>query len=195
MSEKLIIGLVGPIASGKGVVAQFLKESGFVYQSLSDRIREEMTAKGLPITREGLQNYGNYLRETFGNEVLAKMTVDLLVSAEGNICIDSIRNPGELLFLREHLGAVIIGVDAPEELRLQWYLERSLARGEDSVSPVDFYKAAARDLGQGEKISGQQVSACLELSDFVLTNHGSKEELREQLAELFTEVRSHHPEK
>ncbi|KKT35254.1 MAG: hypothetical protein UW35_C0026G0009 [Candidatus Collierbacteria bacterium GW2011_GWF2_44_15] len=183
------------MASGKGVVADYLKAQGFAFESLSDRIREDMKARNIPLTRENLQNYGNYLREAYGNAVLAQRTVDLLSDSGHNVCIDSIRNPGELLFLRESLGALIIGIDAPEDLRLVWYLERAQARGEDFATAEDFYTAAKRDLGQGEAISGQQVSACLELSDFILVNRGSKEELYEQMSELLGEIKSYHPEK
>lgn len=182
------------MASGKGVIAAYLKEQGFAFESLSDRIREDMKARNIPLTRENLQNYGNYLRETYGNEVLAQRTADILSDSVGNVCIDSIRNPGELLFLKKSLGALIIGVDAPEDLRLVWYLERARARGEDTATEEDFYIAAKRDLGQGEATSGQQVSACLELSDFVLNNTGSKEDLYEQMSELLGEIQSGHPE-
>ena len=196
MAKRIVIGLVGPIASGKGVVAEFLKDLGFTYQSLSDRLRDDLKEKGISPTRENLQNYGNYLREAYGNSVLAEKTVAMLSrNTEGNICIDSIRNPGELLFLKETLGAFIIGVDAPEHLRVNWYLQRALARGEDPKTPKDFYIAAKRDLGYGESQSGQQVSACLELSDIVITNLGSKEELFEQLMEIVPEIRSRHKEK
>jgi len=195
MTERFIIGLVGPIASGKGEVAKYLKELGFAYQSLSDRLREDLVAIGVPLTRENLQNYGNLLRENYGNRILAERTAQMLEDAEGNICIDSIRNPGELMYLRENLGAIIIGINAREEQRLIWYLQRSRARGEDGATAEDFYKAAQRDLGLGEGDSGQQVKACLELSDFVLYNHGSKEALYEQMSEILASLRSHHPER
>ena len=134
MTKRLVIGLVGPMASGKGVVADYLKAQGFAFESLSDRIREDMKARNIPLTRENLQNYGNYLREAYGNAVLAQRTVDLLSDSGHNVCIDSIRNPGELLFLRESLGALIIGIDAPEDLRLVWYLERAKP-GEKTLLP------------------------------------------------------------
>ena len=45
----MIIGLTGKNGSGKGVVAAFLKERGFIFHSLSDVIREEIKkqAKGI----------------------------------------------------------------------------------------------------------------------------------------------------
>ena len=36
----MIVGLTGPNAAGKGVVADFLRERGYAYFSLSDIVRE-----------------------------------------------------------------------------------------------------------------------------------------------------------
>ena len=52
--SKIVIGLVSPIGAGKGTVIAFLQKRGFFCLSLSDRIREEITARGQEITRERL---------------------------------------------------------------------------------------------------------------------------------------------
>ena len=197
VTKRYVIGLVGPIASGKSVVAQFLRDQGFAYQSLSDRVRDEANLRGLPLTRANLQNIGNELREEFGAAVLAERSAILLGSHTDYVVIDSIRNPAEIVYLKEVLGAVIIGIDAPEELRLAWYLERAKHRGEDNPTTEDFLRANARDLGIGEGATGQQVTASLNLADAVIQNLGSKEELIERFMEIFNQFRrspegSHH---
>lgn len=183
MSQDLIIGLVGPIASGKGVIAQYLREKeNFSYQSLSDEIRLYMKEKGIIIDRDGLQNTGNWLRETYGGAVLAQRAVARFNSLEGLLIIDSIRNTLEVDYLKDHLPIIIIGVDAPEELRKQWYLKRARERGEDNPTEEDFYRTAKRDLGEAGKF-GQQVNACLKMADHVLQNDGTP-----RLLELLLEV-------
>ena len=177
--QRIIIGLVGPIASGKGFLASHLTDLGFEYQSLSDRVRDEARLRSVELNRKNLQDIGNELREKFGGQVLAERTAILLLDSENPIVIDSIRNPGEIEFLRETLGVKIIGITAPEELRLEWYLSRSRERNEDGVSVEDFMRANSRDLGQGESISGQQVNKCLEMADYIIENNGSKEQLIE----------------
>lgn len=175
--NRIIIGLVGPMCSGKGIVGKHLKDLGFEYQSLSDRVREETRARGLPVIRENLQDVGNDLRDRFGGSVLAKRTLEILDGFQGNLVIDAIRNPAEIEFLKQVYDISIIAIDASREDRLQWYLERSSERGEDGVTPEDFYKADSRDTGIGEPENGQQVARCLEMSDIVFVNKGSKEEL------------------
>jgi len=189
MADKLVIGLVGPIASGKSIIAHLLQDQGFTYQSLSDRVRDEAKSRGLPLTRANLQNIGNELREKFGATILAERSAILLGPHTDYAVIDSIRNPAEIAYLRNNLGALIIGIDAPVELRLAWYLDRARQRGEDNPTPEDFFRANERDLGVGEGASGQQVTACLGLADKVLQNRGSKEELIESFLEVLDQVR------
>ena len=62
----MIIGLSGKNASGKGVVAEFLKSKGFYFFSLSDVIREEIRERGEEITRQRLIEVGNELRSKHG---------------------------------------------------------------------------------------------------------------------------------
>lgn len=175
--EKIIIGLTGSLCSGKGTIASHLKDLGFHHQVLSDRIRDEIRSRGQEITRTLLQDVGNELRETYGGSVLAERTALLLVGIEGNIVIDGVRNPDEMIFLRNNFGAKIIGIDAPKEKRREWYLQRAKDRGEDGTTIADFQKHDDRDSGIGETNLGQQVDKCLQMADTILWNTGSKVEL------------------
>lgn len=180
--KRVVIGLVGPIASGKGYLAEFLKRNGFYYLSLSDRVREETDLRGLKRERETLQNVGNELRKEFGPNICAKRTVALIPEETRLVVIDSIRNPMEIDYLKAIFGEdgfTVVGVDAEAQLRLRWYLERAKVRGEDGVTEADFWRANDRDQGVGEEASGQQGKWCLELSDIKLENDGSDRFLRE----------------
>lgn len=172
------------MVSGKGDVGLYLKQHGFVYQSLSDRCREEADLRGLPREREILMDIGNDLRRQHGLQVLAQRTVDLLQQTEDNIVIDAIRNPGEIIYLREKLNAVILGVDAPLEKRIEWCIGRAQSRGEDPTNIEELVRSMRRDYGEGEPVEGQQVGKSLAMADLILFNDGSKEELFEKLREL-----------
>ena len=86
-----IIGLTGRNASGKGTVASFLKESSFVYHSLSDTLRDELKMRNLEESRDNLIMIGNSLREEGGPGILADLMISNLTSLENHI-VDSIRN-------------------------------------------------------------------------------------------------------
>ncbi|OGD71363.1 hypothetical protein A3A84_01000 [Candidatus Collierbacteria bacterium RIFCSPLOWO2_01_FULL_50_23] len=171
--KRVVIGLVGTISCGKDFLATFLEELGFVNLSLSDRVREEADRRGLARERATLQNVGNDLREVFGAQVLAERTATMIPDDVKLIVISGIRNPGEILFLKDTLGITIVGVDAPVELRLGWYLERARRRGEDGATEEDFWRANARDLGEGEDSNGQQGTMCLEIADHMIQNDGT----------------------
>jgi dephospho-CoA kinase len=192
--KQIIIGLVGPIASGKGIIAAHLEKLGFTYQSLSDRVREEARSRQIKLTRENLQNIGDGLRGQFGNQVLAERTVQLLDGCTGHIVIDSIRNPGEIIYLQKTINATVVGIDAPVEARLRWYLERSHDRGEDGTTPEDFFRDNGRDLGLNEADSGQQVNKCLGMSAFIIQNIGSKQDLYDLANRFLLEEFSLSPE-
>jgi len=170
--KRIVIGLVGPISSGKGFLGEYLRRNGFFYISTSDRVRDEADRRGVGKTRDNLQNIGNELRENFGVTVLVERCLELIPDEAGLIVIDGMRNPGEVRFVKEQMGGSIIGVDAPAELRLKWYLGRGKRRGEDGITEEDFWRANNRDLGRGENSLGQQGSATFLMSDRVVFNDG-----------------------
>lgn len=187
IERKMVIGLVGPIASGKGEIANFLRQKGFSYFSLSERVREETSKRGLILEREMLQNVGDSLRKEFGNDVLAKRTLELIEEApNSNIVIDGIRNPAEIVFLKENLNIFLVGVTAPREIRLKFYLERN--RDSDPKKAEDFYKVDERDSGRNQESYGQQVGICLKKSDFIIENTGTLKDLKIKIEKLLEKL-------
>ena len=181
--QKIIIGLVGPIASGKGIISDYLKDRGFLFEKLSDRLRDECIKRGLMVNRKNLQDVGNELRESHGSHILAQLTLEKYFGSGLPICIDGVRNPGEMDFIKNS-GGLIIAITAPEELRMKWYLERSKLRREDGATARDFIEANDRDLGKNESQNGQQVELCIKNSDYVIENIGTKEDLIEVVREV-----------
>lgn len=183
-----VIGLVGPIASGKGTVAQILKELGFEYYSLSDRIREELTRRGLPITRQWLQDMGDELRLKYGEDILAERTLEFLgASNSGRIVIESIRNPAEARLLKEQLGATIIGVNASPEIRYRRVVERN--RGGEPVSWEEFLAMDGRETGKVTDSHKINIVGCLDLADHIIINEGTPDDLMDSLNRYFRETR------
>ena len=192
--NRIVIGLTGSLCSGKGTLANHFKDLDFQHQVLSDRLREELRLRGQEISRTTLQDIGNELRETYGGAVLAIKTAELMADVRGNIVIDGVRNPEEAIYLREVLGAKIIGVDAPVEKRLEWYLSRAKERGEDGNTSEDFTRDNSRDFGHGEPRSGQQVGMCLQMADVLIWNNGSKTDLNNECDLYLKEALNFDPE-
>jgi dephospho-CoA kinase len=167
-----LIGLVGPLACGKGVVADYLiKQYGYVSFSLSFIVHDEVKKRGITnYTRSNLQDVGDELRKKEGEGVLAKRALEHLktLGAE-KIIIEGIRNPGEVAFLRTIPGFYLIAVDALREVRYRRVIERG--KPWDPKDWETFEKVDGRDSGDGDNTKGQQVRRCMELADAHIENN------------------------
>jgi dephospho-CoA kinase len=173
----LVLGITGPNAAGKGEVSAYLKTRGFAVHSLSDIVREEAAARDLPPEREHLIRIGTLLREQGGLGVLAERLIPRLGARD---VVDSIRNPAEVAALRSVPGFVLVGVDAPAELR--FVRSRSRARPGD---PESFAEFMARERQENSaNPAGQQLTATFTLADRVVENDGDLHGLHVEIDEL-----------
>lgn len=165
----MILGLTGPMASGKSTVVTTLKEMGFLLVTLSDMVREEARRKGVPEERENLMEVGQSLRREFGAGVLAKRALEKIKKTGGsNWVVDGIRNPAEVTELRSHPDFVLIGNTAPEDKIVERILFRK--RPDDTLDEKAIRQKLRREMGEGEPEDGQQVAKCLAMADHIFEN-------------------------
>jgi dephospho-CoA kinase len=156
-----------------GEVAKFLVECGFVYHSLSDVVREEASARGLDHSRENLIRVGNELRTTFGPGILAERVASRIREKSRDI-VDSIRSPFEVEVLRRLPRFVLLGVDAPIATRFE--RSRARARIGDGSTLEEFSRKES--LENSSNPAAQQLTRTFSLSDVVVDNSGSLDDLR-----------------
>jgi len=173
-SKHRLVGLTGPNGAGKGEAAAFFVSRGYAYRSLSDILREELAAAGLPADRDHLIAKGNELRREGGPDVLARR---LLQTVSGPTVIDSIRNPAEVERFRREPGFLLLAVDAPAALRYERVLSRG--RNESAATLEDFIRKEAEE--KSSDPSAQQIHRCFEMADAVVQNDGPLEELHRRL--------------
>ena len=167
------VGVVGQIASGKGILVKYLTERlNFVSFSLSSILHDAIKKKNIrEFTRQTLQDMGDKLRREYGDDVLARRLNEVIIKEQkkSRVVVEGIRNPGEIEFLKKNTNFILIGVKAKRELRFK----RLLSRGKpwDPKNWNDFVKVDRRDLGVGQDKSGQQVGKCLAYCDYILTNN------------------------
>ena len=154
IKKLMIVGLTGTLGSGKGVIADFLKNKDMIYLSLSDEVREEARNRKIELTRENLQNLGNSMREKEGNGVLARRVIKKIKSQKyTNAIVDGIRNPEEVAELKKLQKFFLIAVDALREIRFKRLAARN--RESDPKTWEDFLRTDRRDIGENERESGQ----------------------------------------
>ncbi len=176
----MLIGLTARNAAGKDEVARLLvRRHGFRCFSLSDVLRAELGRRGLPVTRENLIEVGTALRREQGEGVLAEAALRELEGVAHAVVV-SIRHPAEVEALRRREDFLLVGVDAPVELR--WQRASRRGRSDDASSLEEFVRQEQREAaGCGPE---QQLEACFSLSDRVIVNDRSLEELQARVREL-----------
>jgi len=180
----MIIGLTGENCSGKGTVAEYLKKKSFYYYSLSDVIREDLSAKGIEVTRDALIQRGNALRQKSGLSVLAVRTA-AKIQADKNYVIDSIRNPGEVEELRKLKRFVLIKVVSLPENRFKRMTARN--REGDPKTLKEFTRVEELEAVNKDS-SKQQVIASMKMADKVLENDAQFQDLFKKIDLLLQEL-------
>jgi dephospho-CoA kinase len=185
--SKIVIGLVSPIGAGKGTVIAFLQKRGFFCLSLSDRIREEITARGQEITRERLLAVADQIRQDYGSEVLAWRTWQIAQKQKNpKIAIDSIRGLAEVNFFKNQPGFYLIGLRAPQKQRFLWARKR--AREGEPLTWEEFVQIDKRDFFSGDGQVGRNIPACLEKADFLIDNNGTIKQLENKVVMILEEI-------
>lgn len=174
--NKPVISLVGYARSGKGQVAGFLREMGFGYFSGGDYLRKLAHERGLSDERYSLIELGNRERAENGADYLMQEAMLLATKIEADqsktgLVVDSLRNPGEVEFLIRELGALVINVWTPDEVR--WKRIQENPKPGDPENWYEFVGLNAIDRGFGQQTTGQNIAKCVELAHITLYNDSS----------------------
>lgn len=185
--NRIVVGLVGPIASGKGTAVKMLTKKGFASYSLSDRIREEIRRRGQEVTRESLNLVSNEMRQSLGRDILPKQTADLINSEQpSKVTVDAIRNPAEIIYFKEKFGAKIIGVVADQKKRFEFFEKRGT--NNIGIETWEQFKALDDQEFAQEGKHKQQINECLKLADVIIENNGTIEELKTKIDSFIASV-------
>lgn len=171
-----IIGLVGHIRSGKSSVAQYLCDRyNYSLASNSDLLRDIATNLGMKPNRDNLSKLGNSIFSVLGNETLARFR--LSHPEKYPIIIDGIRYKEEILLYAQEPSFKLVGINAPEHLRLE-RLNNLANQGKDSrLTRSEFDRLQyAR--------SESQVKDLLNFTNTVIINDKSMEDLFSQIDQL-----------
>lgn len=176
----MIIGLTGKNGSGKGEVARFLREAGFIYYSLSDVLREELKKAGREITRKNLTEFANELRSQKGAGCLGSL-VALKLEAGNNYVVDSIRHPAEVEALKPVKNFYLLAIESDPQIRFERIKSRS--RENDTITYEAFVEQEAKEAA-GEKPTDQQLNKTLESADATIENNTTLEDLYQEIRQI-----------
>jgi len=168
--SKLVIGLTGPNAAGKGEVCKYLSKKKFTVFSLSDILREIAGKKNIVPTRENLVFLGNKLRARYGGGFLAKQLFKKIKNYK-KVVVDSIRTVDEIKEFKKKFknNFFLIHITAPKKLRFKFLKKRG--REGDPKTYKEFLEIEKRECSN--KKTQQQIHLCKKYADFFINNNSS----------------------
>jgi len=182
--KKIIFGFVGPLASGKGTSAAYLKEKyGANTYRFSTMLRDIVTRLHLEINRDNLIKMSEAIREKFGEETMAKtMAQDVADDPQEIVVVDGIRRPADIEYLNKNPDFVLVAIDADIEKRY----ERIIKRGENTDDTTKTFEQFQADHQRSTELTIPEVMAHAKEK---INNNGSFEDLYNQLDKLVTKYR------
>lgn len=182
----LIIGITGLPSSGKGEFSKVARRFDFHEIVMGDFIRNEITRRGLKMTRENSNKIMVELREERGKDVVAEVTLDWIKKAinDGHrrILIDGIRSLQEVDYFREHFPDLkIIAIHADPETR--YHRSKHRKRKDDAYSRQTFNKRDQIELQVG-------IGDVIALADILISSPETLKEAQNVYEEVLTEVLS-----
>jgi len=184
----MLIGITGRIAAGKETLTKFLRDRGFEYFETRKILIKSLEEQGKELSRTNMQDLADSWRSEFGAGALMKKILER-IDISKNFIIDSLRNGKEAEFLKEELGDdfVLIGVDAPREIRF----ERIVKRGKqsDMLDWDNFSKVDERDNFDPDNPMGQQTGKLLGMADFVIMNDRDLDHAIKQVEKIWEKIK------
>ena len=183
--QKLILGLIGEMASGKSTVTSYLKEKyGAVSFRFSDMLRDVLNRVHVETTRENMQTISTLLRQNFGEDLMSKViALDVAEAAADFIITEGVRRPTDITYLRKVPGFHLVALTAEPRTRY----ERMTARREN---PDDAIKTWEAFHAESQSEPEQKIKEIATEAEFVMDNNGSTESLFHQIDEIVQKLRS-----
>lgn len=182
---KIIIGLCGRIASGKGTACEFLRAKQTTeIVMFSQSLRDILNRLHLEMNRENFQKLSKILRENFSQDILAKVvSYDADNSSADLVLVDGVRRPKDIEYLRALPNFFLISISADQTLRWQRMRQRRQNK-DDAEKTLEQFKI------DDEAESETLIDEVGETADFQIDNNGDLESLYQQLDVIMTKINS-----
>lgn len=177
--SKIIIGLTGPMASGKGTVKNYIVEK---YKAKDCRfstiLRDILNRADVSICRDNLQKISTALRQLFGDDLLAKaITKDAQGLDSDIVVIDGVRRMTDIGHLLKLDNFILVSVDADIKNRY----ERLILRKENEDDKSKTFQGFLDDHKNEAEINIPEV---MSYAKEKINNDGSLVDLYNQIDEI-----------
>ena len=184
MPSRIVLGLIGPMASGKSTVCSYLTQKHNAgYVRFSSVLRDILGRIYLPQTRQNMQKLSSILRSNFGDDLLALTAAKDVEAVESNIAaVDGVRREPDIKHLKELQGFYLISIDADIRVRHERITKRS-------ENPDDQSKTFKQFVKENQAEAELQIMELQKKAPFQIDNSGSFEDLYRQVEGVLKKIK------
>lgn len=177
--SKIVLGLVGEMASGKGTISDYLaKKYNASCFKFSSPIRDVLERLHIEVNRRNLSETTTSLRKIFGEDFLVYTLIKDIKNDKNNIIvIDGFRKLSEVRLFYNIPGFILIYITADEKIRYERLTKRTENRDDNNKTFNDFKKDHKRKTEIDIPKIGKK-------ADFVIDNKNSTRELYKKIDKI-----------
>ena len=182
---KIILGLAGEMASGKGTVAQYIvqKYQGNTYR-FSTVLRSVAQRMYIEENRENLQKISTIFRQNFFDDILSSVIAQDIENDDGEIiAVDGVRRMADIKYLKKFPNFKLVYIDTEIEKRYQRIIKRG-ENADDNKKTLDQFK---KDHTREAEV---QIKNLRKSADFVVDNNGDFTKLYQQVDEIINSFKN-----
>lgn len=181
--SKVIIGLVGQIACGKETVKKHISQKHNTQDcKFSTSLRDVVKRLNISESRENLQKMSTMLRNTFGEDLLAKIIASDASKLDSEIVvIDGVRRMADVKYLKELPNFHLIKIEVNPEIRF----ERMVARNEN-IGDKD--KTFEQFMIEEEYETEKSIPEVMSFAKISIDNNKTFEELYLQVDKIIADI-------
>jgi dephospho-CoA kinase len=179
--QKLIVAVAGMPGSGKSLVADVARQSGYDVLVMGDEVREEANRRKILKNPENIGKLMLELRRLEGEATIAKRCIPKIEKAsKAKIIVDGIRSLGEIEEFKNHFGKVtLVAVYSSPQTRFRRLYNRD--RSDDPKSWAIFHERDLRELDVG-------LGNAIAMAEYVIVNEDTLGTAKDKAREILREV-------
>lgn len=178
---KHIIGIIGPIASGKDTLADYLSAKlKWPIFATSSVLKKIARSQNVSINRDNLMVLGRKIAKEKGGDYLAKT---MLSQVKNNAILTGMRQVEQINYLKKNSQLTLISIDTNLKRRFERAHKRNKAGEADTLN--EFIK---NEKIENSNYQAQQIYKCMAMADFHIENSGTLQDLHKQANKIIKNI-------